>query len=150
MKDISIRLVEVHEVLNNLDEESYSKIPKDFLESIDQNEDKSYHWKYDSTKTLAEQNLPHDTICILSYINSKFLLNKEQKEYFDKLHRYNSETLEEQKRERFDPKTIFERNVDLTPINTDITDNTQEEKSLVIVDKGIISKVINFIKKLFF
>ena len=69
MVDYAKRLVEVDEILNYLPIDDYNKIPVDIINVIEDNKDKNYEWHYDETKKLKEQNVPNETIAILSYIN---------------------------------------------------------------------------------
>ena len=52
MIDYNKRLVEVDEILNYLSEEDFLKIPEDVRNTIKENMDKQYVWKYDETKNL--------------------------------------------------------------------------------------------------
>ena len=75
MVDYAKRLVEVDEILNYLPINDYNKIPVDIINVIEDNKDKNYEWHYDETKKLKEQNVPNETIAILSYINMEYLLD---------------------------------------------------------------------------
>lgn len=90
MIDYPKRLVEVDEILKHLSSEYYQKIPEEIKIIIKENKDKQYIWKYDETKKLKEQNVNDDTIAIVSYINSMYLLNEEQKEFINKIHEMNN------------------------------------------------------------
>ena len=79
------RLVEVDEVLEHLSEENLSKIPLEIRQAIKENKDKNYVWKYDETKELKYQGLSKDTIAILAYLNSEYLLNEEQKKIIEEI-----------------------------------------------------------------
>ena len=57
MVDYNKRLVEVDEILNYLSEDDLLKISEDARNTIKENMDKQYVWKYDETKKLKEQNL---------------------------------------------------------------------------------------------
>ena len=74
MIDYNKRLVEVNEILNFLSEDDLLKIPEDVRNTIKENMDKQYVWKYDVSKELKEQNLSRDTIILLSYLNMEYLL----------------------------------------------------------------------------
>lgn len=114
MLEINKRLVEVYEVINNMDRASYEKIPINIINLIKNNKDINYQWKYDNTKDLISQNLPHDTIVILSYLNLKYLLNEKQIQYFKTLHYENEQKMEKEKMKKYNPNFIFnkkERNV---------------------------------------
>lgn len=89
MIEYNKRLVEVDEILKHLSQRDYNKIPEDIREAIEKNKDKEYKWKYDDAKKLKEQDVPDDTIAILSYINMEYLLNEEQKKFVESLHEFN-------------------------------------------------------------
>jgi len=133
------RLVEVDEILKHLSKSDYNKIPEEIKEAIEKNKDKTYKWKYDDAKKLKEQDVPDDTIAILSYINMEYLLNEEQKKFVESLHELNEKN-----------------NIINSNYNTDIfynksnkvTDRCQE---LVVEKKtqSFLQKLRNFISKLF-
>lgn len=79
-------LVEVEEVLRYLKEEDRQKIPKDIWEFILRNKDKKYKWEIDKSKPLKEQKLSTETLAILAYINTEFLLDDEKKELMKKIY----------------------------------------------------------------
>ena len=89
MVDYKKRLVEVDEILNHLSEEEYNKIPKELIQAIKENKDSNYHWEYDEEKALKDQGLSRDTIVLISYINMEYLLNENQKEYIEYVHKKN-------------------------------------------------------------
>ena len=89
MIDFSKRFVEVDEILKYLLEADYNIIPTNVINYIKNNKDKTYTWKYDTSKKLKDQNVSDDTIAILSYLNMEYLLNPEQQEFMRKLHYLN-------------------------------------------------------------
>ena len=90
MIEYNKRLVEVDEILNYLSKDDYNKIPDEIISIIKKNKDKHYIWKYNENKKLKDQDVSNDTIAILSYINTEYLLTQEQKEFVKKLHSQNS------------------------------------------------------------
>ena len=139
MIEYNKRLVEVDEILKHLSKSDYNKIPEEIKEAIDKNKDKTYKWKYDNTKKLKEQDVPDDTIAILSYINMEYLINEEQKKFVESLHELNENN-----------------NIININYNADIfynksnkaTDKCQE----LIVEKkaqNFLQKMRNFIKRIF-
>ena len=88
--DYSKVLVEVDEVLKHLSKADLAKIPDDVKNEIRKNKSRQYKWKYDITKTLTEQNWSRDAIILLSYLNTEYLLNDEQKELMQQIHEFNS------------------------------------------------------------
>lgn len=109
MIDYKKKFVEVDEIIKYLPKKELSKIPKDLIDLIRKNKDSEYIWKYDSNKKLEEQNIHKDTIAILSYINTKYILEGNQKMLMKNLHYYNEMKSEKLKREKFNPKIIFKK-----------------------------------------
>lgn len=107
MTDYKRRFVEVYEILKNLPEKEFNKIPGDLINLIKINRDSNYMWEYDKSKKITEQNLSRDTIIILSYINTEFILEDEQKMLMRNIHCFNEMKEEEFKRKKFNPKDIF-------------------------------------------
>ena len=89
MIDYEKRLVEVDEVLKHLPDEEFRRIPQDIIQTIRENKHKSYQWEYDNHKKVTEKNLPNDTVAILSYLNTEFILTNEQKALMHQIHDFN-------------------------------------------------------------
>ena len=136
MIEINKRFTEVMEVLNHLDSKYYNMIPSDVISLIENNKDQDYMWKYDETKDLINQNLPRDTIVILSMINTNYLLNPDQQEYFIKLHKYNQTKVEEEKLSHMS--------------NNEETTEDNKDKQMIVVKKSFINTIINKLKSLLF
>ena len=149
MIEINKRFTEVMEVLNHLDSKYYNMIPSDVISLIENNKDPNYIWKYDETKELINQNLPRDTIVILSMINTNYLLNPEQQEYFIKLHKYNQTKVEEEKLNKHNPIKLFEDNLSHMSNNEEITEDNKD-KQMIVVKKSFINTIINKLKSLLF
>ena len=139
MIEYNKRLVEVDEILKHLSKSDYNKIPEEIKEAIEKNKDKTYKWKYDNTKKLKEQDVPDDTIAILSFINMEYLLNEEQKKFVESLHKLNENS-----------KLIN------TSYDTDIfynkSNKTTDKSQELVVEKNtqsFLQKLKNFISKLF-
>ena len=79
MKDLNKRLVEVEYILKKMDNEYIRKIPQKIWDYIEENKDNNYVFSYDENKSLVEQKLNGDTISILTYINTEYLLDEKQK-----------------------------------------------------------------------
>lgn len=50
MIDYKKRFVEVDEILKNLPEEEFNKIPSNLIKLIRENKDSNYRWNYDKSK----------------------------------------------------------------------------------------------------
>ena len=89
MIDYKKRFVEVDEILKNLPQEEFNKIPSYLIRLIKENKDFNYRWNYDKSKKITSQNLHRDTIAILAYINTEFILENELKMLMRKIHYFN-------------------------------------------------------------
>ena len=133
-------LVEVDEILNYLDENELNKIPKEIRESIKKQKDKNYIWKYETNKSLNEQNIDRKTVAILSVLNMRYLLNEEQKQVMEDIHRYNEQKKEEEKLAKYQPNDIFSKNTE---------SKVEKEKAVVeIKPQRWYEKLRNFIYKI--
>lgn len=133
-------LVQVYEILNYLDGEELEKIPEEVIRNIEKRKDNNYVWNYDESKPLNEQVLDRKTIAILSYINMEYLLNEEEKEYIEKLHKFNEDKLY--------PKVgidDFNKNADY-----DVKYNKETNVNLIeIKEQKWYQKIFVFLKRIF-
>ena len=139
MSEYSKRLVEVDEILRHLSKSNYNKIPEKIKKAIEEGKNKEYIWEYDNTKKLKDQDVPDDTIAILSYINMEYLLNEEQKEFVKNVHRQN-----EKKRIQINndySAEIFKKRVKKSSCS----------KQMIVTEKSknLFEKIVNFIKGVF-
>lgn len=147
MIDYNKRLVEVDEILNYLSEEDLRKIPEEVRNTIKENKDNEYFWKYDETKPLKEQDVSRDTIAFLSYLNMEYLLNEEQKQLMQQLHKLNEKKLEEAKAEKYGVEDLFKRN---ETQQEELKETEQEqEQALVEYKESFFTKMVNKIKNFF-
>ena len=142
MTDLAKRLVEVDEVLKYLSIENLKKIPDDIKKIIREYKDNEYTWVYDENKELKDQNLPRDTIAILSYLNMEYLLNEEQREFMDKIHRLNEQKLEVKKRLNYSPDDLFKKE----EVELKVAEKTKE---IVVYNESIFSKIIRKVRAFF-
>ena len=140
MVEYSKILVEVDEILNYLSYENLIKIPENIRKAIKENKDKEYVWKYDKSKTLLQQNLNRDTIAFLSYLNMEYLLNNEQKELMEQIHKLNQINIEREKEEKYNPDMIFKKDNEIKNNKSDM---------VVYKEENIFTKLIDRIKNMF-
>ena len=140
MVDYNKRLVEVDEILNYLSEEDLMKIPENVRQIIKENKDKEYTWQYDETKPLKEQNISRDTIAFLSYLNMEYLLNEEQKQYMQQLHKLNEMKLE--KEEKYSGEDLFKD-------RSEKVEQVSNSVALTAYKESFFTKIKNWFKNLF-
>ena len=108
--DISKRLTEVDEILNYFLVEELEKIPEDIRAIISENKDNEYVWNYDTSKTLQEQDVPVETISILSYLNTEYLLNDKQKEIMNQIYSLADREIEKRKSAKYSGDFLKKKN----------------------------------------
>ena len=144
MIDVNKRLVEVDQVLLQLSEEEFNKIPEDIIQGIREIMDKNYDWKYDESKELAEQGLPKDTIAILSYLNLEYLLNEEQKKLMMEIYENNEKIQQLEAQKKYNPDNIFKnKKEEIVVENTNLPVEIKKEtffKKLISFIKGLFNK----------
>ena len=150
MIDYNKRLVEVDEILNYLSEEELMKIPEDIRQVIKENKDKEYTWNYNEEKLLKEQNVSRDTIAILSYLNMEYLLNEQQKELMNEIHRVNEQ--EKMQKEystdnQYDYEDLFKKKEKTEEIEE--IDSKKEVALIEIKKETFFRKLINKLKLFF-
>ena len=107
MIDYKKRFVEVDEIIKNMPKEDFDRIPNDLISIIRKNKDTDYVWKYDKSKKLTAQNLHTDTIAILAYINTEFILESKQRMLMRNIHYFKEMKKEKFKKKKFNPEDIF-------------------------------------------
>ena len=143
MIDYKKRLVEVDEILNHIAFVDYEKIPINIRNIIHENKDTNYKWQYDETKELKNQNVSKDTIAIISYLNTKYILNETQKNFMNQQYKINQSILENERRKKYTPEDIFKNK------KIKKTETKQENLPIKIKKRTFFSKLIEFFKKMF-
>ena len=140
MNDI-ISFCEVYDILQHLDIKLYEKIPKSFIEFIDENRDKEYKVSIDYTKSINNQKLQNNTRIILSLIYRDYFCTNEKKEQL-----INSDKIKLQRQREILDKMS---NTDISKKNY-LNETIQEENvSMIVYKESLFSKIINKILKIF-
>lgn len=135
---------EILEIVFNLTEQEYKKIPKKFLQFIEENSNPEYEFNYDSSKTLEEQNVLPETKIIIAIICRDFLVDKEEKERIIQKEKKELIDFEMQQREKYNPDKLFKNKYD----NENVYQNKIKETALVEYKEKFFTKFKHFIMKL--
>ena len=108
-KDLSESAVQLIEIFNHCSKEVLGKIPKSFILFLNEIASSSYVFKYDTSKSLSEQNLTPKTKRLIALIYRDFLCDiDERNAYIIELKKlvdqYNF-----QKREKYNPDNLFKK-----------------------------------------
>lgn len=136
---------EVLEVLNNLVEHDYEKIPQKYIEFLKKNCNSNYEFKYDISKPFNEQNLSDYAKYVLFGLFEKFGATDTQKLKIKSFKTNYINDLEKQKREKYNPNDIFKKKES----KTDITENIKNNLQMVEYKENIFIKLWNKIKNIF-
>ena len=133
---------EVLEILKNSDENIINKIPKKFINFLDENKDKNYIVKIDFSNENWEDYTKQETQAILALIYRDYIVSPEQREKL--LSEENEELIkaEKQLREKYNPDNIFEK-------HNKPQEEHQNNVSITEYKDPIFKRIINIIKRFF-
>ena len=132
-------IVEVLDILKHTKIDDVKKIPKSFMEFLENNVSKTYISKLDHTKSIKEMNLKPETEAILGLIYIKYWANEESKLEFKNKMKQNELIYQKELREKYNVDNLFEKK-EYKKI---------ENEPVMIVQKSVIQKMIDKIKSVF-
>ena len=145
MRDVNESFSEVLDILNHMETKLYNKIPKSFINLIEQNKDLNYNVNIDYSKNINQQNLLKGTRIILSLIYRDYIVSSDKKKELLQRDIQEEKRIEEEKRVKYNLDKIFERK------KRDIfeTQSAQENTQMIKVEEKWYHKILNRIKEIF-
>ncbi len=139
---------EVVEILKFVSKENVDKIPKEMLDMFEEEQDKEYNFKVDTTKSFEEQLLLEETKAIFSNIFRDYWANDYQRKVIIEKENMDRIKWEEQK---YDPKDLFKNNQ--KNFNKQ-NNNDKVDVNLTVIKKEnsfkkLIDKIFKSLKKKF-
>lgn len=137
---------EFREIIKFFPKNEYKKIPKHFIDFIEENMDNNYEYKVEHIDDFQNQEMLEETRTLLSIVYRDFLASDEEKKQI--IESENEELLQEEKlnQEKYDVYTIFEkRNNDKMKMQNDVL----IEKNLVVIKEKWYIKILNKIRDFF-
>lgn len=117
---------EMLEVFKYIPDEEFNKIESGFIETIYQEHDMYYEFKFDESKQLEEQDFLPETYDMLAYVYKTYLSNKQENERFKEM--------------------MFKDLSYQSEIRS--KEESETEKSIVINEnESFFKKIIDFLKK---
>ena len=143
-KEFQKAYVELYEIIKVLPNEEQKKIPKLFLKNLKNNMDKEYKFILNKDGDILNQNYRIETKALFIELYEKYLVPKEDWDFWNKYDKICDNMIEEEKRIKYDTENIF-KNRKLEREDSIANNNLPIE----IKDKNIFIKFLDFMKKIF-
>lgn len=134
---------EVLEVLNNSEKNIVSRIPKSFLEFLNNYKDKNYKVEIDFSNENWDEQVKKETQAILALIYRDYIVSQEERERLLSEEREEERRIENELREKYNPDNLFKNK------SNNIENNTNKPVEMVEYKESIFKKIINKIKSIF-
>ena len=132
---------EVYEILEQLDEEEYNKIPSEVIKAIEENRNTEYEFELDEDIELKDQELLPETKAILFNLFRDYLSTPEQKEKIIKMQAEERLKNEQKKQEQYN-SDVFVNKQKKQPIK-------EEHTELIEYKENIFKRIFNKIRQFF-
>lgn len=137
-------MAEVIYYLNGIKQEDIDKIPKKFIQYLNENASKEYKCDFDYNKPLKELNLLDETRGIIGMICYNYwCVTEKQKEQYLKRLSQNEQQYQKILDEKYNPDNIFENKI------LDFIENTTNPTEITEYKESIFKKLINKLKSIF-
>ena len=136
---------EVLEILKNISQEDYNKVPKEKINLFEHNANKEYIFDYDSTKTLEEQNVSKTARAIIAILFRDYWATDEQRNKIKAFQNNKRQQIEEENKQKYNTDIFKNRN----NITTESINEKSENMQLVEYKENIFKRILGFFKKMF-
>ena len=140
---------EVIEILNYVPKESVEKILQTMIDTFKAKMDTNYNFKVDINKSFEEQELLKETKAILPNIFRDYWASPEQKEKIKTKQQHDMQIIEEEKRKKYNPDSIFKDKQSIVIENIAPENNEQHTEMIEYKEQKWYQKIFNLIKNLF-
>lgn len=138
-------VTEVLDILKHTKKEDVEKIPKSFMDFLEENKSKDYTPNLDHSKSLKDMGIKPKTAGLLGMIYVKYWANEEEKQEFMRKANENEQIYQEELRAKYNPNDIFK-----TEKNNKIEETKNENLPMVNEENAnFFVKIWNSIKKFF-
>lgn len=140
-KEFAEAATEINAIFDNLSNDILSKIPlnvRNFFKSIASD---SYHFEYDVTKTLNEQDLKPKTKGIIALLYRDYISNEEEKKNFIKDYNIYLDKQEHIKKEKYNPENLFK-----------VSKKQEEQNDVLLIkyeEQKWYKRIFNLFKRIF-
>ena len=147
--DYSQVLSEVYQIIEYMEPELKEKIPEKLINQIAEKRDKDYVFKYDTTKSLLDQDMYDESKHLISAIYINYVCDDEEKREILNICSENDKKYEEELRKKYDVNNLFSSNK-----SSESEEKIEEygeniSKLIEQKEKGLFAKIWDKIKALF-
>ena len=132
---------QVYEIIKQLSEEEYAKIPNEVVEVIKENRNTEYKFELDDDLKLKDQELLPETRAIIFNIFREYLSTLEQKERIIRIQREERKKDEQRKIEQYH-SNLFANKMNNQKL-------PEENTEIIKYKPNIFKKILNKIRELF-
>ena len=134
---------EVYTILQELNEEEYSKIPPEVIETIEANNNEEYEYGLDDELELKDQPMLPETKAILFNLFRDYLASPEQKA---KIIRMQNEARQKNELKK---QQMYNSDIFANKPKENLTENNNETMQIVEYEESFFKKILNKIKSFF-
>lgn len=149
MNNYSNVLTETSEVLKYFDKSILEKIPQKLRDKIQENKNCAYHFQYDKSKTLVEQEIMQETKDLISAIYLMYCCDGEERQQLMNICKENERKKLEELNQNYDASGLF-KNIEE---NTGNIENIANNKIAVIGEEKwyqkLYTKIKSFVNRIF-
>lgn len=144
---------EVFEILQDLDEEEFNKIPSDVIKAIEENRNLDYDFELDGNLELKNQTLLPQTKAILFNLFRDYLATPEQKEKIIKMQNEEREKIELKKKQMYNSEVFTDENSRVKKEEVEHSENEikeEEDNNLNLVEyrPSVINRIWNYLQRI--
>lgn len=137
---------QVNEILKTMPSEYIEKINKNFLIFLNETQDVTYDFTFND---INEKKLLPETEMILQILYRNYWCSPEEAEEIDRKMNENEKIYNEEQKEIYNIDKIFNKRSATKIEENKNSYETNNNNSMVVYEKGLFKKVLDFIKKLF-
>ena len=138
-KELKLGITETIEILKLADKKEIVKIPKQFMNSLNEYADKEYKFEIGNEMSLKNLKLRKETKNILAIIAYNYWCDTpEKKSKFNELLNNNQKIYEEKLKNQYNPDNLFKN-------KKQVSQNKNDSTALVKYKENIIQKILRFL-----
>ncbi len=139
---------EVIEVLNYIPLEDYKKIPKKYIEYMEENSDENSSFVYNIALPFEKQNISDAAKDILGMIFRLFIISQDKRNKLNVKDKEDKNNEERENQIKYNPDNLF-KNRKVQKFANKKSNEYQENSLITIKEESFFTKFLNFVKKIF-